>query len=242
MNCCGCNADEEDEGGFTDAEVRPLAGGSGAGGGYTKAGGSGGSSSTSSEPNSVSTQASNNEEALALVLGGSVLIKHGDMVKRPVVFRLSEVRAHPVPAIPSCITLFCSQNGEELLYSTRLSTELTAINAKQMPLDEIISITKEGAQTIAIRTFERVHKLDAKNEKIASLWTKAITGNLVSMLSSTSFLKSSTPDAMSIRLYMQNDVPQLKQGVVLAKQGTLMKRDVMFQLTDDGNAFDYGKS
>jgi hypothetical protein len=102
---------------------------------------------------------SRDEEAVALLYFGSVLYKHGDMVKRPVLLRLSK-------------------DGKDLVYSTCLSAEMvSAMNSKTLALAEVISVEDkqmEAPGTFGIRTMERLHKFDAKTEGEVALWSKAI--------------------------------------------------------------------
>ena len=74
------------------------------------------------------------------------------------------------------------------------------------------------------------------SKHIQILWTK---GNHLDLFPFT-VLMCIPLDAMSIRHYVQNDVPQLQQGTKLVKQGTLMQREVLFKLNKSGDAFEYG--
>jgi hypothetical protein len=99
------------------------------------------------------------EKVVALLYFGSVLYKHGDVVKRPVLLRLSK-------------------DGKDLVYSTCLSAEMvSAMNSKTIALGEVISVEDkqmEAPGTFGIRTMERLHKFDAKTESEKRLWAKAI--------------------------------------------------------------------
>lgn len=162
MGCCSSSSEEGSLEELSSLEERqPLSGNSGTGGSLPR------SSSAISETDSwegvdaSDADSTRDEEAVALLYFGSVLYKHGDMVKRPVLLRLSK-------------------DGKELVYSTCLSAELvSALNSKTLPLEEVISVEDKkmaGEQPgcFGIRTMERLHKFDAKSEGEKRLWAKAI--------------------------------------------------------------------
>jgi hypothetical protein len=143
------------------------------------------------------------EEAVALLYFGSVLYKHGDMVKRPVLLRLSK-------------------DGKELVYSTCLSAEMvSAMNSKTLPLDEVLSVEDkklggEGPGTFGIRTMERLHKFDAKTEGEKQLWAKAI-------LDAMSMIHFKTEDLPQL----QQGIQVQKHGALMKREVRLcMSQDI----------------
>jgi hypothetical protein len=183
------------------------------------------------------------EKVVALLYFGSVLYKHGEVVKRPVLLRLSK-------------------DGRDLVYSTCLSAEMVSavqgqqsdglrasragVNSKTLALAEVVSVEDkqmEAPGTFGIRTveryctltlypytihydilifvFHRLHQFDAKTEAEKRLWAKAIQG------------------AMSMLRFKEEDLPQLQQGVNTKKHGALTKREVRLCLSEDASALEY---